>query len=93
METEGKEIKGLFSKYFNNQPNFMTPKVIKYGQTSNYLYELSEGRGLGNNKVYGVTVLSLSPIDKKIHHHKELSDCFFTLGQAITYVKELATLV
>ena len=90
---ETKKAKGLFSKYFNNKPNFMTPKVIKYGHSNGYYYELSEGKGLNNNKIYGVTILSVNPASNAIYHHKSLSDCFFTLGAATDYIKELSTLI
>ena len=36
--------------------NPLTPNIIEYGQTDNYIYELSQGRGFDGPEMYGVTV-------------------------------------
>ena len=48
-----------FKKFFNNQKNFMTPDVIRYGRTKEHLFELSEGLGFTNDRIFGLTVLRI----------------------------------
>ena len=45
------------SSYFRNK-NFMTPTVVRYGETEHLIYELSLGKGFSQNTIYGVTVLT-----------------------------------
>ena len=41
--------------YFRGS-NFMTPEVVRYGFTQFYAYELSTGRGIDRQPIFGVTV-------------------------------------
>ena len=65
--------------------NIMTPTIIKYGQQGDYVYELSKGRGMTDNEIYGVTVVDLR-IDK---HRSDLSQMFFELELAEEYINDL----
>ena len=65
--------------------NFMTPHVIEYGETENYIYELSWGHGSEpNSELYGVTVLN-----KDGSRTEGLSTCFNTEEQAKQHIQTL----
>ena len=51
------EISRVFDKTFNGMPNFMTPEIVKVGETEKYLYEISKGSGIDRETIYGVTFL------------------------------------
>ena len=51
-------IQSTFRKTFNNQPNFITPNLVRYGTAGSYLYELASGEGIMGGTTYGVTVLT-----------------------------------
>lgn len=44
----------MFKQKF--KPNFMTPNVVKFVTSGNRVIEVSEGRGIDNEKIFGVTV-------------------------------------
>ena len=46
-----------YREYFKGK-NFMTPNVIRYGETDNFYYELSKGQGISGGDIYGVTVIT-----------------------------------
>ena len=71
------------NEYFKGK-NFITPEVIDYYQSDDYICELSSGPGIFNDKkVYGVTVVA---IDGKPN---ELSDMFYSLKEAKAYINSL----
>lgn len=37
--------------------NVMTPTVMSYGKAGEYIYELSKGRGIFSDIIYGITVV------------------------------------
>lgn len=50
----------IIKKEYGNSKNLMTPNVIRYGKISeNVAYELSEGTGLTNNTIYGVSIVMM----------------------------------
>lgn len=53
------EVRDIFNQVYNGQANFMTPEITGHGsaQSGRYLYELSEGRGIYGDRIYGFTVL------------------------------------
>lgn len=79
----------IFNKVFNNETNFMTPTVIKYGKTkSGLIYELSKGKGFYDNDIYGVTVLKLNEYEK--YEKTDLNKMFDTsLKNANKYIEDL----
>ena len=47
-------IRKIFNKVYNNQKNCITPTILKYGEINQSLiYELSKGRGIFNNYIFG----------------------------------------
>lgn len=69
------------SKAYGGARNFVTPEVIDYGLTNGYAWELSTGRGLYNEPVYGVTVVNVLLGTKEY----DLSKCFMTHQEALAY--------
>lgn len=75
-------ISGIFNEVFDGMPNFMTPTVVGYGKKGGKIWEISSGRGMGNEVIYGVTV-----IDLPRQHRHDLSQCFTSLDEAKAYIK------
>ena len=48
----------MFKQKF--KPNMMTPNAIKYVTSGNRIIEVSEGRGIDNEKIFGVTIKDYS---------------------------------
>lgn len=78
------DIRDRFRRTFNNQPNFMSPNVIRYGSRGDWLYELSWGEGIGGGKMFGVTV-----IHKRMGRDHDQSQCFSTKSEAETHIAKL----
>lgn len=78
------KAKSEFKKVVKGR-NFMTPRVLRYGKTGRYYYEISEGEGMDNQAIFGVTVVDG---ERKEHMHK-LGDIFYTLDDVENYVREL----
>ena len=78
MELE--KIKAKFSG-----TNFMTPDVLKYGESSDgeHIYELSKGIGMSKNKIFGVTVLT------KEGESTDLSELWDSLDEAQGHIASL----
>jgi len=74
-------VKEIFKSNLKGK-NFMTPDIIKYGESGAYIYELSEGRFM-NSKMYGVTVLT------RRGERTELDNSFFDLEEAKAYIETL----
>ena len=81
---ETHQIMQIFNRTYNGNRNFMTPRVLGYGQKGGLLYELSEGGGIFGKALYGVTVITT-------HGQKapELSQCFHSYREANDYAEAL----
>ena len=67
------------------EPNFMTPKVMEYGQRGRFVYELSRGDFMGRD-LFGVTV-----VDSITWKEAEgLAHCFRDIEKAKGYIDSLA---
>lgn len=68
--------------------NIITPHVIRYQHVGNAIVvELSEGTGLSDDKLYGVTVVrKVDNIWKQDHY---TSKCFDSLDEANNYINNL----
>lgn len=53
------EISAIFRRVYGSNQNFMTPKVMDYGQRGRFVWELSSGRGMSNQPIYGVTIIEV----------------------------------
>jgi hypothetical protein len=65
--------------------NIMTPTFITWGKKGNVYYELTEGRGLTNNPIFGVTVRD----SKGNRLEPDLSKLFHSLTSANEYIETL----
>lgn len=61
--------------------NFMTPRILGYYKLAQGYAELSEGRGIDQGRIFGVTVKD---------HPTAASKLCFSRGDAIDYIKELS---
>lgn len=86
------DTKEIFDDFYSGSKNFMTPVVIEYVRfyvngTLHYA-EISEGKGMRNNTIYGFTVLKES--DNGVVRVSHLSDCFFDLKALWEHLKDSA---
>ncbi len=77
------DIRQIFEDVYKGSTNLMTPDVIGYGKKGRFIYELSEGRGIMGDNLYGVTVLTLTGEKTK------LSKCFRLKAHAGGYASRL----
>jgi hypothetical protein len=84
VDTAARKFKSVLKN-----PNFMTPDVIRYGETPSHIFELSEGTDLKGQPIYGVTVIdwAIHPSDRK--HNIELSEMFYSREFAEAYIADL----
>ena len=50
------EIREEFRKHFKGKTNWMSPEVIRHGESGRYIYEISKGQFMGDD-LFGITVL------------------------------------
>ena len=80
-----------FKRFFKGNKNFMTPYIKGYYQKKLkdkiMYFELSEGTGINNEPIFGVTVL----IEKegKLEHATKLSKLFWDEQEAKNYINKL----
>lgn len=65
------------ASYFKGH-NFMTPDIVRRGRVGPYVYELSTGRGFGNEPIWGVTVHDTRTDTRA----DDLSACCFSAQEA-----------
>ena len=63
--------------------NFLTPTVIRYGEINNIFYELSEGNGISNERIWGVTIHDVLGNNTDRFESK----AFSSLNEAEQYIK------
>lgn len=80
-------IGAIFNKTFNGQKNFITPTIVEFGQTGNFIFEISKGSGFSNDTIYGVTVLKLN--GKEVEKTDLSNGGFESLEKAREYAKAL----
>ena len=78
-----------FRKAYKGATNFMTPTVVWQRRFGRFAVELSAGRGMDEDLLYGVTVLEIT--DAGIEKRHDLSTCFPTRRQAEEYTLRLDT--
>ena len=68
--------------------NIMTPHVMRYQHVGNKIVvELSEGTGLSDDKLYGVTVVR--KVDNIWKQDHDTSKCFYDYDEANNYINNL----
>ena len=83
------QIKSIFDKVYNGKTNFMTPEVISYHKKGNLLLEVSKGRGIYGETIYGATFLRVT--DTK-YEKCDFNDCVKSEKEAIDLLKRMAEL-
>jgi hypothetical protein len=74
--------------------NFMTPEVLGYFRPSkSHIAELSKGRGMEDNDIFGVTVISKNRITHQWVRNHEQSKCFRSRSAAMEHIEALALIV
>lgn len=73
-----------FSIVYNGGKNIMTPNAIRYGNCGPYYYEISEGRGMSYEPIFGVTFITMS-----LERAKDINRLCRSLEEANEYVKEV----
>ena len=81
---QASEIRAVFARVYNGAPNFLTPTILDYGKRGDHLFEISTGRGMRGDPIYGVTVLTVTG-----ERCRDLSDCFPTHAKALAHAKAL----
>lgn len=79
-----REAETAILKKYNNKVNAMTPYIIEYGKAGIFYYEISCST---DETLFGVTVLPV--IDPFGLNYSSLGECFFSLKDALNYIKEL----
>lgn len=75
----------LFPNFLKNiKRNFITPIIIGYTVTDEFIIELSSGLGIKDLPIYGVTVF-----DKNTFENTNLSKPFFNYRDAANYIASL----
>lgn len=80
IKTDGEEFRAIVKG-----ENFITPKILDYYVTGDYLCELSQGTDFDGNKVFGVTVANA----ETGKHEHGLSKLWETKKKAIAYIAVL----
>lgn len=79
----------IFNLAYGDSKNFMTPNVMRRGKINkNRAYELSNGRGMSNQKIYGVTIVDIDD-NGNTTRRTDLSDCFQSLDSAERFIESL----
>ena len=81
--------KDIIRKEYGKSKNFVTPDVLKYGKIKkNKAYELSGGRGIFSDNLYGVSVVSVNSKGKTKRSDRQ-SKVFRSKSKALTYINRL----
>lgn len=81
-----------FKALYKGEPNFMTPTIEGYEQIGPVSVEISSGRGLSNNTIYGVT--HIEAVERRetelvFCKHTDLNFCTDDLQEVINYIEDL----
>lgn len=81
----------IFDNEYGGDVNFMTPRILKRGKLAfGVAYELSEGNGIGEGLIWGLTVVFViqgKPL--KTQRAKKLSQCFHSKDHAEYKIQQL----
>lgn len=76
---------GKYFKHVVKGANFMTPKLNGYFLSGDYECELTHGRGIDGELIYGVTVVNA----ETMKHEHGLSKMFHRRKDALNYIKAI----
>ena len=89
--TEKLTARQVFKKVYNGQKNFMTPNIVKYFQTKYHAIEISQGRGISNQNIYGVSVIDLDTLERCQHSgnlYQSLTSALYAAGRIKDYDRQ-----
>ncbi len=73
--TPRKTMGAAIRKFRSMGPNFMTPTIVKYGETDDHFYEISQGEsGMTRDLIFGVTSLDA----RTLEHEWDVNRPIFT---------------
>lgn len=75
------DIGAVFNRVYNGDSNFMTPTLVKHLQVGGLVVEVSKGRGMSQDTIYGVTVIELPGVKRP-----DLCKCCFSMGEVTRYI-------
>ena len=85
-----KTAREILRMEYGTSPNFMTPTVLKVGMINpNVAYELSTGRGLFDQDLFGVSVVTYFPSTDTTDRHAIESKSFQSIDAAEGYISGL----
>lgn len=78
----------IIRQAYNGEKNIFTPNVIRIGKIDrNTAYEISYGRGMTVERIYGVSIAVC--VDGKCSNDHDKQHCFTKLSDAENYVETL----
>jgi len=79
----------IIKQEYGNSRNFMTPEVLEIGMaTHDIAYEISKGKGISDNIIYGLSVVKLHP-DGITERMYDISGCHSSLKEAREVITNL----
>ena len=86
------DLESKFARWQSKHPNFMTPKFVSLRVISDQLViEISSGRGITNERIYGVTVFRYRPErgDFDNSEFRDLNKMFYSSDSARKYATKI----
>ena len=79
----------ILRQELGDSKNFMTPGIMRVGKMSrNIAYELSTGRGMDNEPIYGVTLVMLDESTGRTERLFDDSQMFESIMEAVCYIAD-----
>ena len=82
----------VFTEAYGGSVNFMTPKVIEKAwlikDCPGLVYELSSGKGIFSDIIYGVTIVEFTKNRKSEKRHY-WCECFHSMDEVKTHLKKV----
>ena len=83
-----READELFDRAFNGHPNIMTPNITQRGLKHGWAWELSHGKGITGEPIYGVTVIPADGSERGDEAYT-LSQMFHSEQEALDHIASL----
>ncbi len=81
----------IFRAEYGTGKNFMTPDVLERELLDGGAYELSQGRGIEGERIWGVTVIHVLPDGSTKRSGTDLSKMFHSRSKARQYINDLVS--
>jgi hypothetical protein len=81
-----------FRRWQKSHKNVMTPRIVSLKQKGNKIIEISSGRGIEHEPIFGVTIAErVSPYEFKTGDKR--SELFYSLEEAKKYAERLKQVI